>query len=62
MVEDPEVERAMVNFGRGLQDDGKDRAALERLSLSLAHACRGSLQKLWGTDLGELKNLREQQK
>jgi hypothetical protein len=62
MVEDPDVEGAMVNFGSGLQADGQDRAALERLSLSLAHACRGSLQKLWGTDLGELKNLREQPK
>jgi hypothetical protein len=59
VVEDPEVERAMVNFGGALLADGSDRAALQHGSLELAHACRGSLEKQWGAKLGELENLRE---
>ncbi len=59
VVEDSEVERAMVNFGRALQSNAADRPALQHASLELAHACRGSLEKQWGAQLGELQNLRE---
>lgn len=58
VVEDAPVERAMVDFGNALRSDVKDRTNLRRLSLQLAHACRQSLEKLWGADLGKLKNLR----
>jgi hypothetical protein len=58
VVEDAPVERAMVAFGNALRSDVKDRRALQRLSLNLAHACRQSLEKLWGADLGKLENLR----
>jgi hypothetical protein len=59
VVEDSGVEGAMVGFGNALRSDGSDRAALQHRSLDLAHACRGSLEKQWGTNLGELENLRE---
>lgn len=58
MVEDATVERAMVNYGNALRSRNPDRPVLQQLSLELAHACRDSLQKLWGTDLGQLRNLR----
>jgi hypothetical protein len=58
VVEDAAVERAMVNFGNALRSESPDRVELQQLSLDLAHACRDSLQKLWGTDLGQLHNLR----
>jgi hypothetical protein len=57
VVEDSAVERAMVNFGRGLSEN-LERTALRQRALQLAHACRDSLQKLWDTDLGQLQNLR----
>jgi len=59
VVEDPEVERAMVDFGGALRSETSDRAALQHRSLELAHACRGSLEKQWGATLGELENLRD---
>jgi hypothetical protein len=58
VVEDSEVERAMFNFGTALRSES-ERAALQQFSLELAHACRGSREKQGGTDLGELKNLRD---
>jgi hypothetical protein len=61
VVEDPVVERAMVNFGNALQQQNPRESALQRLSLELAHACRNSLERLWGTDLGSLQNLRQTQ-
>jgi hypothetical protein len=49
IVEDKEVERAMVAYGRELNrwtEDGSDPPPeLRRLSLDLAHACRASLQR-----------------
>lgn len=62
VVEEPEVESAMVNFGNALAEGNPARSTLQLLSLKLAHACRNSLQKLWGTDLGQLGNLREKPK
>ena len=61
VVEDPEVESAMVNFGNALRQQNPPKSTLQHLSLDLAHACRNSLQKLWGTNLGALRNLRESQ-
>ena len=58
VVEDSDVERAMVNFSGALRSDESDRATLQQRSLELAHAFRGSLEKQWGTSLGELENLR----
>jgi hypothetical protein len=48
LVEDPPVEAAMVRFQRALENGGS-RADLQQLSLQLAHACRESLAKSWGT-------------
>ena len=59
VVEDSDVERAMVNFSGALRSDDSDRATLQHRSLELAHAFRGSLEKQWGTTLGELQNLRD---
>jgi hypothetical protein len=47
LVEDRKVEVAMVQFGKGLQDQGAS-AEIKQLSLQLAHACRDSLAKSWG--------------
>jgi hypothetical protein len=58
VVEHPTVERAAVDFGNALRSKHLDRVMLQKLSLELAHACRDALQKLWGVDLGQLKNLR----
>ncbi len=58
VVEDPEVEAAMVAYGRQLKRDPRDAAKLETLSLGLAHACRSSLKRLWVPELGTLNNVR----
>lgn len=47
LVEDQEVERAMVALGRGLRND-VGASQLQQMSLNLAHACRESLAKSWG--------------
>lgn len=47
LVEDREVEAAMVSFGRALENGG-DSSTLRTLSVRLAHACRKSLDESWG--------------
>ena len=47
LVEDKEVEAAMVGLGKGL-DRQASPAELKQLSLKLAHACRDSLALSWG--------------
>jgi hypothetical protein len=46
LVENSDVEAAMVSFGRGLREGG-DQDELQQLSLGLAHACRNSLALSW---------------
>jgi hypothetical protein len=58
VVEDEEVERAMVAYGRQLKKDPLDASSLETLSLGVAHACRSSLKRLWVPELGNLGDLR----
>jgi hypothetical protein len=58
VVEDEEVEAAMVAYGRQLKQDPPNAAALETLSLGLARACRASLKRLWVPELGSVKNTR----
>lgn len=51
LVEDADVQTAMVNFGRALNDLHKGAvpaAGLDVLALRLAHACRNSLREGWG--------------
>jgi hypothetical protein len=48
MVEDERVEIAMLAFKSAL-DDGLPAIELEQMSLGLAHACRDSLARSWGT-------------
>ncbi len=47
LVENTEVEAAMVAFGGGLKNKAST-SELQQLSLRLAHACRLSLDKSWG--------------
>ncbi|MFT7772054.1 hypothetical protein [Roseateles sp.] len=47
LVEDRQVEAAMVQFGRVLQSGGAGQE-LALASLQLAHACRESLAESWG--------------
>lgn len=47
LVENTEVEAAMVAFGAGLNNKASP-SELQQLSLTLAHACRFSLDKSWG--------------
>ena len=54
LVEDREVEAAMVRLGRCL-DKECPRPELQQLSLALAHTCRRSLQVSWNLTLEELK-------
>ena len=49
LVEDRRVEGAMKAFGDALIA-GASADALQRLSLSLAHACRESLAESWGVE------------
>jgi hypothetical protein len=49
MVEDTDVEREMVAFGRALEVAPSDRPSLKQLALSLADTCRRSLSSSWGT-------------
>jgi homospermidine synthase len=58
VVEDEEVEAAMVAYGQHLKKNPRDAASLETLSLAVAHACRGSLKRLWVPELGGIKNIR----
>ncbi len=47
LVEDKNVETAMVMFGQALKSKGSQQE-LQNLSLNLAHACRNSLADSWG--------------
>lgn len=47
LVEDREVEAAMVTFGTALEN-GEAPSSLRGLSVRLAHACRKSLDESWG--------------
>lgn len=47
LVENQEVEAAMVAFGKGLKGEAP-LSELQDLSLQLAHACRRSLDRSWG--------------
>lgn len=47
LVENKDVEAAMVELGQGLENHVSS-AELRQLSLSLAHACRDSLALSWG--------------
>ena len=58
VVEDEEVERAMVAYGEQLKNVTWDAAGLETLSLGVAHACRSSLKRLWVPELGGINNSR----
>lgn len=58
VVEDEDVEEAMVAYGQQLGSNPGDAAALEMLSLDIAHACRGSLKRLWVPELGNIRNIR----
>ncbi len=49
LVEDKRVEKAMVDFGRGLRSDA-GRQLLQQMSLALAKACRDSLADSWGVE------------
>lgn len=47
LVENSQVEAAMVELGKALKT-GKKQVDLQQLSLTLARACRNSLDKSWG--------------
>lgn len=47
LVENREVEAAMVQYGNALENPA-DRATLRQRSLDLAKACRRSLDRSWG--------------
>jgi hypothetical protein len=47
LVENPEVEAAMVEFGKVLKTT-QDQQELQRLALAIAGACRRSLDRSWG--------------
>lgn len=49
LVEDNEVERAMVAYGQALRDKAPTETLQEK-SLALAHACRDSLARSWGVE------------
>jgi len=54
LVEDRQVEAAMVTFGNCLRSNcGKDE--LQKLSLALAHTCRESLGRAWALKLPDLE-------
>ena len=58
VVEDTEVEAAMVRFDRCLQalETGScTRTELKNLSLALAHSCRESIGRAWELDLSKLE-------
>ena len=47
LVEDKQVEAAMVNFGKAFEVSGAGKG-LQQYSLAIAHACRDSLAESWG--------------
>lgn len=58
LVEDEEVARAMIAYGKQLKVSSPDPGTLEGLSLNVAHACRNSLQRLWVPELGTIQSVR----
>ena len=57
LVEDKEVEAAMVRFGTALaqfENNQINKFELQKKSLELAHSCRKSLEQSWGYSLVEL--------
>jgi hypothetical protein len=54
VVEDPQVEAAMVEFAKCI-DKPCPQDQLQRLSLALAHTCRNSLRTSWKLTFEELK-------
>ena len=58
VVEDAEVETAMIAYGKQLKEDPRNAAALETLSLGLARSCRNSLKRLWVPELGSVQDTR----
>ena len=53
VVEDQIVINAMKEYGKSLKQSPNGGESLKFASISLAHACRDSLQKYWVVDLGE---------
>lgn len=57
LVEDHDVEQAMVALGQALRDSATDDKTMRELSLDLAYACRESLEATWNpVVLGELEH------
>lgn len=50
LVESPDVEAAMVAFGKELRSSSPDKERLQVLSLALARACRASIDESWQID------------
>jgi hypothetical protein len=58
LVEDKEVEAAMVHFGRALtqfENHEIERSEVQEKSFELARSCRKSLEQSWGYTLAELR-------
>ena len=61
VVEDDNVERAMVQLGNCLdKSEACDQITLSRRSLALAHSCRQSIGDTWRLGLTELKGKYQQ--
>ena len=58
LVEDDEVAKAMIAYGKQLDSNPFEPNVLETLSLGVAHACRNSLKRLWIPELGTIRNVR----
>lgn len=50
LVENREVETAMVDFGNALEYMAEDRSELRHRALRLAAVCRASLARSWGVE------------
>ena len=59
VFENTKVANAMYAFGELLKKHTKTTYDLKSASLTLAHACRDSLEEAWKIDLGPLKNERK---
>ena len=58
IVEDDQVEAAMVNYKKALGSAGSEPvpAALKRAALGVAHACRDLILESWDVDIPDLKD------
>jgi hypothetical protein len=54
VVEDDEMQTAMIAYGKELMQKEENPGKLKNLSLDVAHACRTSLKRLWVPELTEL--------